>query len=209
MKSFLVFLLIDQFILFAAALAFFTELRLISSENAYGPKFIDDHHRIDVFASLADHADLPSWIRYYQRPNSSVGLFYGSPLIDDDGDVIIDIILLDRFNFNVSRKKIQYRILNRDEIYRYSIEVNYSENFVQKLNQKKNEILQIQMKFFDMDIQDFYEKNLTSLVVEIFAKKLWRIDSNNHSIYLIRVLRPIDIGLRFPLNPEEKEGLVY
>lgn len=94
--------------------AFFTELRLISSENAYGPKFIDDHHRIDVFASLADHADLPSWIRYYQRPNSSVGLFYGSPLIDDDGDVIIDIILLDRFNFNVSRKKIQYRILNRD-----------------------------------------------------------------------------------------------
>ncbi|UXI22339.1 sodium- and chloride-dependent GABA transporter 1-like [Sarcoptes scabiei] len=64
------------------------------------------------------------------------------------------------------------------------------------------------MKFFDMDIQDFYEKNLTSLVVEIFAKKLWRIDSNNHSIYLIRVLRPIDIGLRFPLNPEEKEGVV-
>lgn len=64
------------------------------------------------------------------------------------------------------------------------------------------------MKLYDIDIYDFFSKNYLEILKEIFITKLWNNElknQNNTSIYVTMVARPIDIGGRYPLDPNEKE----
>lgn len=63
------------------------------------------------------------------------------------------------------------------------------------------------MKFFDMDIEDFFNGGMMTTVQDIFANRLWQNSNNSaaDSVYITQVARPIDVGGRFPLDPNEKE----
>lgn len=65
-------------------------------------------------SSIAGYADLPNWMSFYRKSNSPVGYFYGTPLKDDDGDIEIEVIVIDNFSFNTTRDHIKYRILGRE-----------------------------------------------------------------------------------------------
>lgn len=77
-------------------------------------------------ASLSGHPDLPQWMSYFHRPGSEMSYFYGTPAVNDDGDIDIEIILLDKFTFNITKDRLKYRIINRER------------KFIQKLLCKQN-----------------------------------------------------------------------
>ncbi|OTF72968.1 hypothetical protein BLA29_010819 [Euroglyphus maynei] len=48
-----------------------------------------------------------------------------------------------------------------------------------------------------------------STVQNIFSNRLWQnSDHNTSSVYVTQVARPIHVGGRFPLNPNEKEWYI-
>lgn len=76
-----------------------------------------DYNKIEVMASLSGHPDLPQWMSYFHRPGSEMGYFYGTPAVNDDGDIDIEIILLDKYTFNITKDRLKYRIISRERTY--------------------------------------------------------------------------------------------
>lgn len=76
-----------------------------------------DYNKIEVLASLSSYPDLPKWMNWFHRPNSEIGYFYGTPAVDNDGDIDIEIILLDKFTFNVTMDRLKYTIISRERAY--------------------------------------------------------------------------------------------
>lgn len=72
--------------------------------------------RFEVIASLSGYSDLPSWIKYFRPKYSPVGYLYGVPPLNEDGDIELDIVILDTFTFNTTIDRIKYRIINREGI---------------------------------------------------------------------------------------------
>ncbi|KAH7644835.1 mitochondrial inner membrane protease atp23 [Dermatophagoides farinae] len=164
--------------------AFYTPLLLNRTGWSFGGVPVT---QLEVMPSLSGHADLLNWMFYFRRPNSPIGFIYGTPPLNDDGDIDIDLVILNRVTFNTTSYRLKYRILNRDEIYKF----------------------QVEMKFFDMDIEDFFNGGMLTTVQDIFANRLWQSgDHNANSVYVTQVARPIHVGGRFPLDPSEKECVV-
>ncbi|OTF83152.1 alpha-sarcoglycan-like protein-like protein, partial [Euroglyphus maynei] len=88
--------------------AFYTPLLLNRTGWSFGAT------QLEVMPSLSGHADLLYWMRYFRRPNSPIGFIYGSPPHNDDGDIDIDMVILNRVTFNTTSYRLKYRILNRD-----------------------------------------------------------------------------------------------
>src|SRR5699024_2522512 len=80
--------------------AFYTPFWLNRTANHFNQSNYD---MIEVMASLSGYPDLPRWMSYFHRANSSVGYFYGTPSVEDDGDIDIEIILMDKFTFNTTK----------------------------------------------------------------------------------------------------------
>ncbi|XP_027195000.1 sarcoglycan alpha [Dermatophagoides pteronyssinus] len=165
--------------------AFYTPLWLNRTGWSFGGVPVT---QLEIMPSLSGHADLLYWMRYFRRSDSPVGFIYGSPPQNDDGDIDIDLVILNRVTFNTTSYRLKYRILNRNEIFKF----------------------QVEMKFFDMDIEDFFNGGMMITVQDIFANRLWQNSNNSaaDSVYITQVARPIDVGGRFPLDPNEKECVV-
>lgn len=73
-----------------------------------------NYDQIEVMASLTGYPDLPCWMNYYRQPGSSVGYFYGSPQINDDEDIDISIVIIDKYTFNTIKESLKYRIHSRE-----------------------------------------------------------------------------------------------
>lgn len=142
-----------------------------------------DYEQIDIMPMLAGYPDLPSWMMFYRRSHSPIVYFYGSPPKGEDGDIEIEMILIDRFTFNHTKDRLHYRILSKNETYKY----------------------EVQIKLFDIDLEDFIQQNRSKSMMDIFRRRLWR---TNATIYLTNLYQPSKIGFSFPLDPTEKEGLV-
>lgn len=62
------------------------------------------------------------------------------------------------------------------------------------------------MKFVNFNIDDMFRGKRFDDVLQIFREKLWR-ESND--VYITKIASPLDVGGRLPLDPREKEGLVF
>lgn len=75
---------------------------------------------LELLSSITGFPDLPSWMLFYRKKHSPFGYFYGTPTNDDDGDIEIEIILVDTFNYNTTKDRLKYRILNSEGLCRFS-----------------------------------------------------------------------------------------
>lgn len=91
--------------------AFYTPLLLNRTGWSFGGVPVT---QLEVMPSLSGHADLLNWMFYFRRPNSPIGFIYGTPPLNDDGDIDIDLVILNRVTFNTTSYRLKYRILNRD-----------------------------------------------------------------------------------------------
>ena len=91
--------------------AFYTPLWLNRTGWSFGGVPVT---QLEIMPSLSGHADLLYWMRYFRRSNSPVGFIYGSPPQNDDGDIDIDLVILNRVTFNTTSYRLKYRILNRN-----------------------------------------------------------------------------------------------
>ena len=62
------------------------------------------------------------------------------------------------------------------------------------------------MKFVNHNIDDMFRNNRFDDVLQVFRDKLWR---DSEDVYITKIASPLDVGGRLPLDPREKEGLVW
>lgn len=60
-----------------------------------------------------------------------------------------------------------------------------------------------ELKFTNLNVEDFFRGNKTSEILDIFKERLWKESSD---VYMTRIAAPTDFGGRFPVDPKDKEG---
>lgn len=64
---------------------------------------------------------------------------------------------------------------------------------------------EVQMKFFNWNVEDMFEDNNLGRLLEIFKSWLWK---ESNELYITLVESPIRLGGRRPTNPKDKDGYV-
>lgn len=142
--------------------------------------FSDDYD-LEYSASLLNMPDLPRWM-FCQHPSGFRDAFlYGSP--EEPGIVHIQIIALNKTSYDTYRKVMKLNVQRRKSQAQYEVE----------------------MKFLNLNVEDMFQGDRLSRLVELFRSDLWE---ESDVTYVTMVVSSLDVGGRLPLNPKEKEGVV-
>ena len=72
---------------------------------------IDERPSIHYSVSSQPFAGLPTWLSFYQRNSSSSGILYGTPSFPDVGRLDVQVIALNRKNFNTATLIIPLNVI--------------------------------------------------------------------------------------------------
>ncbi|XP_054168579.1 alpha-sarcoglycan-like [Oppia nitens] len=158
--------------------AFFVQ---ITSDTFY--KAIAPGDSIEYIASIAGMPDLPVWM-HSRHPNSTGRAYlYGSPALNDDGDIDIEVIALNQYNYDITKDFMKFRVIKREKTAKFEVE----------------------LKFVNYNLDNMFENNRFDDVLQIFKDKLWK---DSQDVYITKIAAPLDVGQRLPLDPREKEGVI-
>ncbi|XP_013783675.2 epsilon-sarcoglycan-like [Limulus polyphemus] len=132
-------------------------------------------------ASLFGMPDLPHWMNYRHVNTTETAYLYGAP--DEPGEVHIEIIALNKDNY----------------------ETRQTEMIVNVEPRNKEAVYEVEMKFSNMNVEDMFQNDRLRQIEEIFRDYLW---PESETIYITMVASAVDVGGRLPLDPTEKEGVV-
>lgn len=134
--------------------------------------------------SLLNAPDLPSWMHYVYSHRHHAGFLYGVPPNENNKEVKIEIVALNRKDYETKRIILPVQI-------------------TEKLTPSKHEV---QMKIDNLNVEDMFDVERMERLKDIFRKKLWR-DSQN-DLYVTFMASAVELGARLPLKPNEGEGVV-
>lgn len=75
----------------------------------------DDVREFEYMPAVAGMPDLPAWMHFRQANGSSASFLYGTP--DADGDLLVELVALDRNNYDTHRKIIKFQVAERESEY--------------------------------------------------------------------------------------------
>ena len=78
-------------------------------------KAYESGHAIEFVASIAGMPDLPVWM-HYRHLNGSEAYLYGAPSANDDGDIEIEVIAIDQYNYDTAKDVLKFRITKRQSM---------------------------------------------------------------------------------------------
>ena len=90
--------------------AFFTKITSHELDKAFA-----SGHTIEFVASIAGMPDLPVWM-HYRHLNGSEAYLYGSPSETDDGDIEIEVIAINQYNYDTTKDVMKFRITKRESM---------------------------------------------------------------------------------------------
>ncbi|KAK4875575.1 hypothetical protein RN001_011997 [Aquatica leii] len=135
-------------------------------------------------SSLLHYPDLPSWVNYYYSNNHHTGYLYGVPPDSLYSDVHIEVVALNRKNYETRHHVI-------------TIHVN------EKLNPAKNEV---HLKIDNLNVEDMFDHERIERLKNVFRRNLWKESSKD--MHLTFLASAVQLGARLPPNPDEGEGVV-
>lgn len=142
-------------------------------------------HQYVYHASLLDHPDLPSWIKYVYSEKNHMGFLYGVAPV----------------NYRYDKVSLQIVGLNKKT---YDTKTEYIDIYIsKKLNPAKYEV---HIKIDNLNVNDIFDIDRMDRLKDIFGKYLWQNSIND--IYVTYLESAIELGARKPLNPEQGEGIV-
>ncbi|KAG1655520.1 RRP12-like protein [Nymphon striatum] len=142
---------------------------------------------IEYEASLKAMPDLPSWISQRQPQKSRHSYLYGA--VPKPGIIHLDIIALNRKNYKTFNQTITLKVADKTPQARY----------------------EVQLKFFDMNVEDMLANDWHTELVKIFQRNMWNPHvqgGKDEDVYLTKLASSVDMGFRLPHNPNEKEGVI-
>lgn len=111
-----------------------------------------------------------------------MGYLYGVPPNNHHTDVMLEIVALNRKNYETRRITLPIHI-------------------TEKLNPAKYEV---QLKIDNLNVEDMFQIDRMDRLMEVFRKKLWK--DSQEDLYVTFLASAIQLGARLPLNPKEGEG---
>ncbi|XP_060528903.1 epsilon-sarcoglycan isoform X2 [Cylas formicarius] len=135
-------------------------------------------------ASLLNAPDLPSWIHYVYSERHHSGYLYGVPPNKNKAVVPLEVVALNKHNYETRVKNINVIIS-------------------EKLNPAKYEL---HLKIDNLNVEDMFEVDRMDALKDIFRKQLWR--DSDEDLYVTFLESAIEMGARKPLNPSEGEGVI-
>jgi len=58
--------------------------------------------------------DLPVWMKYRHINGTNRAFLYGSPTFDEDGDIEIEVIAMNKYNYDTTKDTIKFTITKRE-----------------------------------------------------------------------------------------------
>ncbi|CAG2107995.1 unnamed protein product, partial [Medioppia subpectinata] len=71
---------------------------------------------IEFIPSILGMPDLPVWMQYKHVNHSQKAYLYGSPALDDDRDIEIEVISINQFNYETHKQVMKFRVTKRERI---------------------------------------------------------------------------------------------
>ncbi|MBN3305431.1 SGCE protein, partial [Amia calva] len=131
--------------------------------------------------SLQHFPDLPRWLRYTQRSPRHNGFLYGTPMPQDQGKAIIEVVVTNRQTYDTFRQKIMISVGAPVKRMPYQVE------FFLPLR----------------DVEEVLPPGVQDEVVQ-YAKVLWQTER----LDVVNITSALDRGGRVPLPlPGHKEGV--
>ncbi|KAF5273769.1 hypothetical protein FQA39_LY00884 [Lamprigera yunnana] len=162
-----------------------TEVFVISLKpTLFNWTYEEASHHFLYQPSLLHYPDLPMWISYYYSSNHHTGYLYGVPPDNLYKDVHIDVVALNRQNYETRRHLLT--IHANDKIY-----------------PAKNEV---HLKIDNLNVEDMFDFERIERLKNVFRKNLWKESSKD--MHLTFLASAIQLGARLPPNPNEGEGVV-
>ncbi|KAK5644790.1 hypothetical protein RI129_006090 [Pyrocoelia pectoralis] len=134
--------------------------------------------------SLLHSPDLPSWINYYYSNHHHTGYLYGVPPDSLHTDVKIEIVALNRQNYDTRHQII-------------TIHVN------EKSHPAKNEV---HLKIDNLNVEDMFDFERVERLKNVFRRSLWK--ESGKDMHVTFLASAVQLGARLPPNPNEGEGVV-
>ncbi|XP_031351991.1 epsilon-sarcoglycan isoform X1 [Photinus pyralis] len=134
--------------------------------------------------SLMHSPDLPSWINYYYSNRHHTGYLYGVPPDNLHTDVHIEIVGLNRQNYET-----RHHIL--------TIHIN------EKPYPAKSEV---HLKIDNLNVEDMFDHERVERLKNVFRRSLWR--ESGKDMHMTFLASAVQLGARLPPNPDEGEGVV-
>ncbi|KAH8324593.1 hypothetical protein KR074_012225 [Drosophila pseudoananassae] len=134
--------------------------------------------------SLKGYPDLPSWMRYMYSHEYHAGFLYGTPPESTAGkDVNLDVVALNRKNYETRRVVIQLFVVNKFP----------TPNIVQ-------------MKIDNLNWVHLMDPGRVENLRNIFRKDLWPNSKEDLSVVFME--SAVNMGGRLPLRPQQREGVI-
>ncbi|XP_054258310.1 epsilon-sarcoglycan-like [Macrosteles quadrilineatus] len=133
--------------------------------------------------SLLNSPDLPSWMFYTFSEKHNQGFVYGAPP-SQQKDLQIEVVGLNRKNYEAKRRVIKMNVLEKDEPALYEVRLK-----VDKLN-----------------VEDMLESERYNRLLDVFRRTLW--PDSQDDLYITFLASAVHLGARLPLNPTDGEGIV-
>lgn len=144
----------------------------------------DFHDQYVYQPSLLNAPDLPKWINYIYSHRHNAGFLYGVPPVIHHDQVILEIIALNKKNYETRRHVLPIFI-------------------TEKRNPARNEV---QMKIDNLNVEDMFEVARMDRLKDVFKRVLWK-DSDD-DLYVTFLESAVDLGARLPLDPKQGDGVV-
>jgi len=134
-------------------------------------------------ASIHGFPDLPKWIHTTYNRVLNMGFLYGTPP-NLESTIKLDLVALNLLTFDSPTQEITLVITHKQVPARR----------------------QIKMKIHNINVEDLMGKERLSQLLDIFRIILW--PGSAHDLHLVQLQSAILAGGRYPLRPEDGEGVI-
>ncbi|CAH2059581.1 unnamed protein product, partial [Iphiclides podalirius] len=142
----------------------------------------DEQYRFH--ASLKGKPELPPWLRYVYSGRHHAGFIFGTPPRGTASPVTLEIIGLNRQDYETRRVLVTLRIHPKEDMARHEVE----------------------LKIDNLNVEDLLDDHRMTRLKDILRTKLWT--ESRRDLYATFLSSAIDLGARLPLKPSDGEGLV-
>jgi hypothetical protein len=71
---------------------------------------------IEFIPSILNYPDLPVWMNYRHINGTNKAFLYGSPSLNDDADIDIEVIAINKYNYDTTKDIMKFRITKRESM---------------------------------------------------------------------------------------------
>ncbi|XP_022827617.1 alpha-sarcoglycan isoform X2 [Spodoptera litura] len=154
------------------------------SPNLFNWTYQEFDQQYRFHAAMLGKPELPAWLHYIYSGRHHSGFIFGTPPRGSRGSLQIEVIGLNRQDYETRRVLLTLDIQLKEKMARHEVE----------------------LKIDNLNVEDLLDEHKMTRLKDILRTKLWTESSGD--LYATFLSSAIDLGARLPLKPSDGEGLV-